>query len=89
MKNESEPLKFLTHDHLLSFCLFVIFRHTQQFFNDSSQFLLVEECKTNMIPILMHQMGISTNQVSSVVLRPKKLEIPPLTYICLGASDGV
>jgi DNA-binding transcriptional regulator GbsR (MarR family) len=31
--------------------------------------------KTNTIPILMHQMHISTNQVSSVVLRPKKLEI--------------
>jgi hypothetical protein len=34
------------------------------------------KCKTNTIPILMHQMRISTNQVSSVVLRPKKLEIP-------------
>jgi hypothetical protein len=31
--------------------------------------------KTNTILILMHQMRISTNQVSSVVLRPKKLEI--------------
>jgi hypothetical protein len=31
--------------------------------------------KTNTIPILMHQMRISTNQVSSVMLRPKKLEI--------------
>jgi hypothetical protein len=35
----------------------------------------VFKCKTNTIPILMHQMRISTNQVSSVVLRPKKLEI--------------
>jgi hypothetical protein len=35
---------------------------------------LVEECKINTIPILMHQMRISTNQVSSVVLRPKKLK---------------
>jgi hypothetical protein len=33
------------------------------------------QCKTNTIPILMHQMRISTNKVSSVVLRPKKLEI--------------
>ena len=33
------------------------------------------KCKTNTLPILMHQMRISTNQVSSVVLRPKKLEI--------------
>jgi hypothetical protein len=33
------------------------------------------ECKTNAMPILMHQMRISTNQVSSVVFRPKKLEI--------------
>jgi hypothetical protein len=32
------------------------------------------EYKTNTIPILMHQMRISTNQVSSVVLRPKKLK---------------
>jgi hypothetical protein len=31
--------------------------------------------KTNTIPILMHQMHISTNEVSSVVLIPKKLEI--------------
>jgi hypothetical protein len=36
---------------------------------------LCEKYKTNTIPILMHQMRISTNQVSSVVLRPKKLEI--------------
>jgi hypothetical protein len=28
-----------------------------------------------MLPILMRQMRISTNQVSSVMLRPKKLEI--------------
>jgi hypothetical protein len=33
------------------------------------------KCKTNTLSILMHQMRISTNQVSSVVLRPKKLEI--------------
>jgi hypothetical protein len=33
------------------------------------------KCKTNTIPILMHQMRISTNQVSSVMLRSKKLEI--------------
>jgi hypothetical protein len=32
-------------------------------------------CKTNTLPILMHQMRISTNKVSSVMLRPKKLEI--------------
>jgi hypothetical protein len=36
---------------------------------------LFGECKTNTIPILMHQMRISTNQVSSVVLRPKTLKI--------------
>jgi hypothetical protein len=29
-------------------------------------------CKTNGIPMLMHQMSISTNKVSSVMLRPKK-----------------
>ena len=28
-------------------------------------------CKTNTIPILMHHMHISTNEVSSVVLSPK------------------
>jgi hypothetical protein len=33
------------------------------------------ECKTNTLPILMHQMRISTFQVSSVMLRSKKLEI--------------
>ena len=32
-------------------------------------------CKVNTIPILMHQMRISTNEVSSVVLGPKKLEV--------------
>jgi hypothetical protein len=32
-------------------------------------------CKTNTIPILMHQMRISTTKVYSVVLRPIKLEI--------------
>jgi hypothetical protein len=32
------------------------------------------QCKTNTIQIFMHQMRISTNQVSSVVLRPKKLK---------------
>ena len=33
------------------------------------------ESKVNTIPILMHQMRISTNEVSSVVLEPKKLEV--------------
>jgi hypothetical protein len=33
-----------------------------------------KECKTNTLPILMHQMRISTTQVSSVMLRSKKLE---------------
>jgi hypothetical protein len=33
------------------------------------------ECKTNTLTILMHQMRISTTQVSSVMLRSKKLEI--------------
>jgi hypothetical protein len=32
-------------------------------------------CQTSTIPILMHQMRISTNKVSSVILSPKKLEI--------------
>jgi hypothetical protein len=30
------------------------------------------ECKANTLPILMHQMRISTTKVSSVVLRPEK-----------------
>jgi hypothetical protein len=30
------------------------------------------ECKTNTIQTLMHQMRISTDEVSSVMLRPKK-----------------
>jgi hypothetical protein len=29
-------------------------------------------CKANTLPILMHQMRISTTKVSSVVLRPEK-----------------
>jgi hypothetical protein len=33
------------------------------------------ECKTKTLTILMHQMHISTTQVSSVMLRSKKLEI--------------
>jgi hypothetical protein len=36
------------------------------------------KCKTNMIPISMHQMRISTYQVLSVVLRPKKLKYKKL-----------
>jgi hypothetical protein len=32
-------------------------------------------CKTNTLPILMHQMRISTTQVSSVMLGPIKYEI--------------
>jgi hypothetical protein len=36
---------------------------------------ILYECKTNTIPILMHQMCILTTQVSSVMLRSKKLEI--------------
>jgi hypothetical protein len=37
------------------------------------------------MPILMHQVRILTNQVSSVVLRPKKVEIQKivcLSYTC-------
>jgi hypothetical protein len=33
------------------------------------------ECKTNTLTILMHQIHISITQVSSVMLRSKKLEI--------------
>jgi hypothetical protein len=33
------------------------------------------ECKTNTLPILMHQMRISTTKVTSVMLRSKKLKI--------------
>jgi hypothetical protein len=36
---------------------------------------LIFECKTNTSTILMHQMRISTTQVSSVMLRSKRLEI--------------
>jgi hypothetical protein len=35
----------------------------------------VSNVKIHKIPILMHQMRISTNYVSSVMLRPKNLEI--------------
>jgi hypothetical protein len=37
--------------------------------------------KTNMLTILMHQMCISTTQVSSVMLRSKKLEIRKKKYM--------
>jgi hypothetical protein len=33
-------------------------------------------CKTNTLPTLMHQMRISTNQVSSMILKPKNIENP-------------
>jgi hypothetical protein len=33
------------------------------------------ECKTNIILILMHHMCISATNVSSVIVRPKNLEI--------------
>jgi hypothetical protein len=54
--------------------------HTSEryFVPDESKLIQIcahTQCKTNTIPILMHQMRISTNQVSSVVLRPKKFEI--------------
>ena len=32
-------------------------------------------CKVNTIPILMHQMRTSTNEVSSVAPEPKKLKV--------------
>jgi hypothetical protein len=35
----------------------------------------MNEMKANTLPIWMHQMRISTTQVSSVMLRSKKLEI--------------
>jgi hypothetical protein len=39
-----------------------------------SNVVLARKCKTNTLPILIHQMRISTNQVSSVMLRSKKLK---------------
>jgi hypothetical protein len=42
---------------------------------------------TNMIPILMHQMRISTNAVSSVMLGLKKLEILKKCEICKNAGE--
>jgi hypothetical protein len=40
-----------------------------------NQYLYKKQYKTNALPIFMYQMRISTNKVSSVMLRPKKLEI--------------
>jgi hypothetical protein len=34
-----------------------------------------EQTRSNTIPVLMHQMRILTNDVSSVMLRPKNLEV--------------
>jgi hypothetical protein len=42
------------------------------------------KCKTNTIPISMHQMHISANKVSSVILRPKKAGNPNFEN-CKGA----
>jgi hypothetical protein len=39
-----------------------------------TQTLDADQCQTNTIPLLMHQMDISTNKVSSVMLSLKKLE---------------
>jgi hypothetical protein len=36
----------------------------------------IKICKANTLPILMHQMRISTNKVSSVVLGPEKIGSP-------------
>jgi hypothetical protein len=53
------------------------FSPTQQFpvryIQTSTQHGKILICKTNTIPVLMHQMCISINQVSSVVLRSKKV----------------
>jgi hypothetical protein len=38
-------------------------------------YIYFSNMKANTLPILMHQMRISTTQVSSVMLRSKKLEI--------------
>jgi hypothetical protein len=44
--------------------------------NIQRDLIVVLKCKANTLPILMHQMRISTTKVSSVVLRPeKKLEV--------------
>jgi hypothetical protein len=40
----------------------------------SKDYIIYKKCKTKTILILMHQICISTNQVSSVVIRSKKLE---------------
>jgi hypothetical protein len=58
----------------------VLFRHLFVFqdWNNYTRIFFFSrtlQCKTNTIPILMHQMRISTTKVSSVILRPKKLEI--------------
>jgi hypothetical protein len=54
----------ISHDFLCKYELFIT-----NFWNTPIKF------KTNMLPIVMHQMRISTTQVSSVMLRSKKLEI--------------
>jgi hypothetical protein len=59
-----------------SFCWMSIYVFRQSFF---TMFLMLWQhwpYKTNTLPILMHKMRISNTQVSSVMLRSKKLEIP-------------
>jgi hypothetical protein len=60
------------HGFPLFYC---IMKHLGLFFCKNK----VSECKTNTIhvPILMYQMCISTNKVSSVMIRQKKLKITP------------
>jgi hypothetical protein len=52
-------------------------RKSWTFFNLIAKHLSIDQSlyKTDTLPILMHQMRISTTQVSSVMLRSKKLEI--------------
>jgi hypothetical protein len=52
----------------MSFCSVVNFKAYYILISNYKKF------KTNMIPILKHQMRISTNEISSVMLRLKKLE---------------
>ena len=56
--------------------------------NSNKENYTVLKCKTNMIPILMHQMRILTNQVSSVVLRPK-VGNPKNCNKCEGAEKTI
>jgi hypothetical protein len=73
IRDVSEKSEFFSPNYMLSqtqLCFFIVLLGWKL-----EVLVRVLVCKSNMLPILMHQMHISTTQVFSVMLRSKKLEI--------------